>query len=217
MNKVTSFVKPSNINRKSIRLDLLKKYTNKFVSGDIYQFGVYSGVSIDNILEVLNELKTPLVVWGFDSFEGLPKENKEQLRFQEWEQGEFSSCDYLDVKDPKEAALKLEIELANKYPQHSINMIVGYFSDVLPNFGTDFMFPASYIDIDVDLYSSTIELWDFMLQNKLVREGTMVYYDDWKGYNYGEGRAHMEICDKYGIKFTHLEGEGERLFIVDEI
>lgn len=217
MEKVTSFVKPDNINRKSIRLDLLSKYKEPFVSGDIYQFGVYSGVSIDNILEVFNKYRQSMVVWGFDSFEGLPKENKEQLYFPEWEQGEFSSCDYFDVVDPREAADKIVAELSEKYPEHIVNMIVGYFSDTLPNLNVDLMVPASYIDIDVDLYSSTIELWDFMITNKLVQKGTMVYYDDWKGWNYGEGRAHMEVCEKYGIRFTHLEGEGERLFVVDEV
>lgn len=219
MNKVTSWVKPSNINKKSLRLDLLSKYTKNFISGDIYQFGVYSGVSIDNILEIFNQFRIPLVVWGFDSFEGLPKENKEQLRFVEWGAGEFSSCDYLDVHDTREAANIITSQLLEKYPDHIVNMIVGYFSDTLPKLDVNKlqMIPASYIDIDVDLYSSTIELWDFMIQNKLVQKGTIVYYDDWKGFDYGEGRAHYEICEKYGIRFIHLEGEGERLFVVDEV
>ena len=217
MSKMTSWVKPSNINKRSCRVDLLSKYTKDFVTGDIYEFGVYSGVSIDNILEVFDCFKTPLAVWGFDSFEGLPQETNEKVFFPEWEKGEFSTCDFLDVNDPVQAAKMLQYWLTEKYPQHIITMIVGYFSDSLPNLDTQKMKPASYLDIDVDLYSSTVELWDFMLKNKLVQEGTIVYYDDWKGTEFGEGRAHSEVCEKYGLEFTHLEGNGERLFVVDKI
>ena len=219
MNKVTSWVKPDNINKRSCRLDMLQKYTKNFVSGDIYQFGVYSGVSIHNILEIFNKFRTPIVVWGFDSFEGLPLETQETIACPEWNKGEFSTCDYLDVKNPQEAADILTEFLYQQYPDHIVNMIVGYFSDTLPKLDVNKlqMIPASYVDIDVDLYSSTVELWDFMLQNKLIQEGTIVYYDDWKGLEYGEGRAHKEVCEKYGIEFTHLEGNGERLYVVDKV
>lgn len=216
--KSTSWVKPCNINQKTIRLDYLNKFKDLIIPGDIYQFGVYSGVSIDNILSVYKVFGSRYV-WGFDSFEGLPIEKKETIRFQEWMAGEFSSCDYFDVSNPYDAAEILTRQLLGKYPDFPIEMIVGYFSKTLnsENCPVDKMKPASYIDIDVDLYTSTVELWEFMINNKLVQEGTLVYYDDWKGFEYGEGRAHLEMVKKYNMGFKLLIGDAELLFRVEKL
>jgi hypothetical protein len=59
------------------------------------------------------------------------------------------------------------------------------------------------VDIDVDLYSSTITVLDFMFRNNLIGKGTLLFYDDWggsKGFetlSSGESRAHKEMLEKY--------------------
>ena len=93
-------------------------------------------------------------------------------------------------------------------------MIVGFFSESLNKCPVEKMKPASWVDIDVDLYSSTIEAMTFMMDNKLIIPGTLLYYDDWKGFSCGEGRAHQEISVKYGLKTKHLIGDGELLLQV---
>lgn len=212
--KVSGFVKPGNINQRTIRLDYLDKFRNLIKPGDIYEFGVYSGVSIRNILSKYREFKIDTKVWGFDSFCGLPLETKEPIAYEVWNKGEFSTCDYLDVNTPEEAAKILENQIKAEYPEYPLEMIVGFYCDSLKTCQVEKMLPASWLDIDVDLYSSTIDVLEFMFSNKLVVPGTIVYYDDWKDTSFGEGRAHVEMCEKYNVKMEHIDGTGERLFVV---
>jgi len=213
MSKKTSFIKPSNMGQITTRLNYLNQAKKLIKPGDVYQFGVFSGVSIKNILQKYTEFNINTSVWGFDSFEGLPKETKEKVGYPEWEQGEFSSCDYLDVESPHEAANLIK-EFIQKDYSNPIEMIVGFYEDSLKTAYHSDMKPASWLDIDVDLYSSTIEAMEFMISNNLIVPGTLLYYDDYKGTNLGEGRAHKEISQKYGLKTEKLLGDGEVLFVV---
>ena len=81
MSKISGFVKPSNINQITTRLEYINMFKDYIRDGDVYQFGVYSGVSIRNILKKYRELNKITKVWGFDSFCGLPEEKKEPLAF----------------------------------------------------------------------------------------------------------------------------------------
>ena len=91
-------------------------------------------------------------------------------------------------------------------------MVPGYYEDSLNRELIDLvkLQPASYVDIDVDLYSSTITVLDFMFSNALIIPGTVIGYDDWggaRGFNWnlaGESRAHKEMCDKWGVKCKDL-------------
>ena len=38
---------------------------------------------------------------------------------------------------------------------------------------------AKYVDVDVDLYSSALEVLTFMFESGLVVPGTVIGYDDW--------------------------------------
>jgi hypothetical protein len=212
--KLTSHVKPDNISKKTIRLDYIEQFSSLLKDGDIYQFGVYSGISILNILEKYQKFNIKTNVWGFDSFCGLPEEKNEKLFYDVWKIGEFSSCDYLDVKTPIEAANSIKSLIKERFPEYPIEMIIGFFSESLKTCPVDRMKPASWVDIDVDIYTSTIEAMTFMMDNNLIIPGTLLYYDDYKGTEFGEGRAHKEICNKYGLKVELLIGTGELLFKV---
>ena len=64
------------------------------------------------------------------------------------------------------------------------------------------MRPALFVDIDCDLYSSAYQGLDWMFQNRLIAQGTIIGYDDWgiRG-DFGEKRAHREIAAKYNATF----------------
>lgn len=216
MGKITGFIRPSNITGTKYRRTFIENFKDMFILGDIYQFGVFSGLSI---VDILHGFKSSSLeynkVWGFDSFCGLPKEEKESLFCPEWDEGEFSSCEYVQVQDPKKASEIIKQHVVNEIGKIDIEFLVGFFKDSLkPN--NEFK-PASLIDIDVDIYSSALEGLDFMCENKLVVPGTMIIYDDWKGESLGEGRAHLEICSKFGLKCKHLCGWGERMYVVEEV
>lgn len=217
--KHTSHVKPHNINKRTIRYDYLDNKRDLLISGDIYEFGVYSGVSVDNILEIYTKANlTNLDVWGFDSFEGLPEETtdvNDSYYKSIWGEGEFSSCDYLDVNDPQKAADIIQKQLSEKYQSFNIQMIVGFFCDSLsvdPKYK-----PASLIDIDVDQYTGAKEALDFCWQNQLFQEGTLIYYDDWEGDNFGEGKAHHEFLKNKNLTLSVVYTGPQRIYRVENV
>ena len=99
-----------------------------------------------------------------------------------------------------------------------VHFVSGFFNESLQlGLGREFgMQPAKYVDIDVDLYSSTSQVLGFMFGSRLIRAGTLVGYDDWwsgpcrRGWGSsdgatpspletGEGLAHAEAARKYGV------------------
>lgn len=75
-----------------------------------------------------------------------------------------------------------------------------------------------YVDIDCDLYISSIQALDWIFKNKLAKVGTIIGYDDWwvdscsagagnlHPLDTSEGRAHLEITEKYNIEFECVGG-----------
>ena len=52
--------------------------------------------------------------------------------------------------------------------------------------------PAFWVDLDVDLYISTVQVLDFMFKNHLIVPTTLVSFDDWgatKEFEGGESLA----------------------------
>ena len=80
--------------------------------------------------------------------------------------------------------------------------------------------PARYVDIDVDLYSSTIQVLEWLLTSGILVPGTVIYYDDWlSGGHQGNQRAHQETFAKFpGFQVRH-RGKHSWLgcFIVTEV
>lgn len=215
MRKVTSFIKPSNINMVTYRYNILDKVKEIIMPDlDLYQFGVYSGNSMISILNTYNinniNYKT---FWGLDSFCGIPKEEKEGLRKPEWGEGEFSSLDYLDIQDVNLASKMIKDIVLKHHPESNLEMIVGFYSNLKFN---EKMLPASYIDIDCDIYSSTIDALTFMYENKLIIKGSIINYDDWEGSSFGEGRAHIELCEKYSASFKKISDK-HHLYLCENI
>ena len=66
--------------------------------------------------------------------------------------------------------------------------------------------------IDCDIYTSTIQVWEWIVSNNLLVDGAIIIYDDWGGhysngvgeYECGEGKAHKEICEKYNLNFEFI-------------
>ena len=62
------------------------------------------------------------------------------------------------------------------------------------------MRPALYVDIDVDLYTSTYSCLDWLLGERLMPAGATVYYDDWgAGGEGGNKLAHKRCFGKYNV------------------
>ena len=178
--------------------------------GHVYQFGVFEGRSMRMLRQMEPFAKLPM--FGFDSFHGLPGNFLDSER-DLWSPGQFAS-------DPR---VRLKRELGREgAPVHFVS---GFFNESLQlGLGREFgMQPAKYVDIDVDLYSSTSQVLGFMFGSRLIRAGTLVGYDDWwsgpcrRGWGSsdgatpspletGEGLAHAEAARKYGVTFICVAG-----------
>ena len=63
--------------------------------------------------------------------------------------------------------------------------------------------PAFFIDVNCDLYISTIQALNWVFKHNLAKKGTLILYDDWQNTPFGEGEslAHMQIAEKYMVQF----------------
>ena len=193
----------------------------------VYEFGVYNGDSIVSIYNIFDSVHRPIdKFFAFDSFDGFPETDE---NYQDtWHTGGLSSKEHFGVSSIEECIQKI---LDKTGYRDSLELIPGFFSDTLTQdiAQTYNMGPASFINLDADLYSSAIEVLEFVVVNNILKEGTLIWYDDWGGspnwmtYNDGESRAHREICDKYNIKCKQLVeiGDGyphmQRLYVIEKI
>lgn len=128
---------------------------------------------------------------------------------EDWYPGDFSSTTCINTTSLVEICQTLIDKIG--YP---VKFISGYFDISLSkdNYQKFGMSKASYINIDVDLYSSTCEVLDFCFDNEIIGIGTVIRYDDWRTgevWKTGNSLAYKEKRDKYGAIFKRL---GENVF-----
>ncbi len=181
--------------------------------GDVYLYGVWSGMSARFISEYLEENQIRYgKMFGFDSFTGFPKENGQQYykRNVNFDAGKFSSTKLYDCS-VAEVVDTITKGIGNKH----LKLIPGFFSDTLDVdlLQKEGMNPASFIEIDVDLYTSTREALKFMFENSLIAPGTVIYFDDWgatEEYVGGESLAWKEALEEHSVKAIEIHSRGAR-------
>ena len=171
MPKVKSF---GNIN------DYLKCVVNQaYVSGGGYlEFGVYTGNSINFIASTLPDK----IIYGFDSFEGLPEDWRYDLR-----KGNFNVNGNLP------------------HVNENVRLVKGWFNETLPEFVRTHPEPCAFIHVDCDLYSSTKTIFD-NLKNQIV-PGTVIAFDEYfnyPGWQEGEYKAFAEFVAEKNIDFEYI-------------
>lgn len=173
---------------------------------DVYEFGVYTGGTMRGIARRLRGFGH---LWGFDSFQGLPVEAKGvRLEGRHWLPGAFSAADALSEYSLPQLlqALREKIEYSN------LTLVPGFYNESLNDtlWRRHRFQPALLVDVDVDLYSSSMQCLTWMLDRRLIVPGTLVRYDDFRQprQRFGEGRAHREITRKYRITWRNLGVNG---------
>ena len=145
--------------------------------GLVCEFGVATGNSINYIASLLPQT----TVFGFDSFEGLPEDWRE-----EYPRGSF------------------QIE---RLPEVSANVTLkkGWFSDTLPDFLEQHSGQAVFVHVDCDLYSSTKDIFNLLAPR--IGPGTVLVFDEYfnyPGWREGEYKAFMEFINRTGYEFEYL-------------
>ena len=124
-------------------------------------------------------------LFAFDSFQGLPETSKQEDGV--FEKGTFNTAiEEFTSLVKKKSGLKLD----------NTNIIPGYYSESLTSDLQQRLPKVGVVHIDVDLYSSTVDVLNFL--KPLMVEGTVLLFDDWycfsPGSNKGERRALEEFC-----------------------
>lgn len=142
------------------------------------EFGVYQGHTINTISSLLPDK----IVYGFDSFEGLPEDWNIYVK-----KGNFNLNGVL----PK--------------VNENVRLVKGWFNETLPDFVKEHSEPCAFIHVDCDLYSSTKTIFH-ELRNQIV-SGTVIAFDEYfnyPGWQEGEYKAFMEFLAWNNLKFEYI-------------
>ena len=134
--------------------------------GVCLEFGVGPGNSLAWQAGRLHRQYTHSRLVGFDSFLGLPQEAPGVWRPERHAAGRW-------LASRRQAEERIEGLALGR-----IRLVDGWFSDTLTPELRNEIGQAIFINVDVDLYASTIEVLDFV--GPLLQPGTIIYWDDWK-------------------------------------
>jgi hypothetical protein len=152
-----------------------------------FEFGCHSARTFSAVINHANFLKMyNMEFYAFDSFQGLPDTEKSEDGI--FKTGEFKTT----INEFKSKVYnKTGYKIANKY------LVEGFYSNSLTKERQNKMPKVGVVHIDVDLYSSTVEVLNFLLP--LLTIGTVILFDDWycfaPGQNKGESKAFKEFLD----------------------
>ena len=142
----------------------------------ICEFGVYSGSTINHIASLTNQM-----VYGFDSFEGLPERWRDGYR-----KGIFN---------------------VNTLPkvQPNVVLIKGWFDKTIPEFIKDHGESIGFLHVDCDLYSSTRTI--FELLGHRIHPGCVIVFDEYfnyPGWEEGEYKAFHEFLERARFEYEYI-------------
>ncbi len=137
------------------------------------EFGVWRGRSIQMCAE-----RFPGHQWyGFDSFEGFPDDGR------------------IDWQKPFKV-----IELPDT--PKNVTLVKGYFSDTLDPFLKETPGDVAFVNIDCDIYSSTVDVFIALEKDRRLRPGLVIYFDElinYPDYMWNESLALFEMCERTGL------------------
>ena len=137
------------------------------------EFGVWRGKSIQMCAE-----RFPKQRWhGFDSFEGFPDDGR------------------IDWQKPFKV-----IELPDT--PKNVTLVKGYFSDTLDPFLAETPGEVAFVNIDCDIYSSTVDVFTALEKHGRLKPGLIIYFDElinYADYMWNESLALFEMCERTGL------------------
>lgn len=140
------------------------RYVMKHIklTGDVLEFGVYRGTTINQISEFLPDKK----IWGFDSFEGLPED---------W----LLTNDKTNIKFPK-GTFNVKQETLNV--SQNVVLVKGWFKDSIPKWKEkNSNVIISLMHLDCDLYDSTKNVLTNL--NDQILPDTIIIFDELYNWN----------------------------------
>ncbi|SNX29109.1 Macrocin-O-methyltransferase (TylF) [Polynucleobacter meluiroseus] len=163
--------------------------------GLIMEFGVYKGKTLNYLADRIKKHTPTKVIWGFDSFSGLPSD---------WS-GYFITKETFDLQGylPK---VRKNTRLIKGFFDKSIDEWLE-MNDVLES-------SISLLHIDSDLYESCVVILEKL--KKFIVPGTFILFDEY--FNYPNWKKHeylafQEFISKNGIKYEYLAFHEQKVLV----
>lgn len=144
------------------------------------EFGVYKGDSLGFIANRIDS-----VVYGFDSFQGLPDD---------WFFGVGKGAFSLEGQSPHIDTL-----------QRNFRLVVGPFSESIPTFLKAINKPLAFMHVDCSIYASAKDVLNGMADR--IVPGTVAVFDEYfnyPGWQDHEHKALTEFCAERGRRVSYL-------------
>ncbi|MDN5288887.1 MAG: hypothetical protein JWR38_5161 [Mucilaginibacter sp.] len=150
---------------------------NVTVDGLWLEFGVGSGKS----LSFIAEHKPANIIYGFDSFHGLPDDwaLSEQRIYKKSTYSRNGVAPVLAVKNAE--------------------IITGLFTETLDSFCRLYSAKCAFIHIDCDLYSSTIEVLNTLHKHAKLIAGTVILFDELYNYPFFREYEYKAFEEFFGL------------------
>lgn len=160
------------------------------------EFGVYAGGTINRIARYTDGL-----VWGFDSFEGLPHAwtGRVEPNGVTYGAGTFSLGGVLPSVAP------------------NVRLVKGWYSETIPKFMAENPGPVSFIHVDSDIYSSAKDILHNF--NTRICNGCVIVFDelvDYPNFEEHEWRAWWEFVEANKVSFEWIGGNRSKHIIMPD-
>lgn len=173
------------IDKSSRRAHLSYAFSKCEVPGEILEFGVYKGGTINHLATLTNK-----TINGFDSFEGLPEPWK-------WSPQVTHPPERFEVREIPEVA-------------DNIQLHKGWFTDTIADWKYYNSNPIQFLHIDSDLYSSCKHILCEL--NDQIVIGTIIVFDELFNYpcwKEGEYKALIEWLEEFNREVIPLGRTGK--------
>jgi hypothetical protein len=185
------------------------------IPGAIVEFGVYEGFSslllADLILEFNAQDKFYNVLFPrhlhvYDSFSGFPKSTNtvDAISYEVADSGYWRENE--DASPPGTEAM-LRAEFARRFGPSGWSVVRGMFSESL--ISSPIREPVAIANLDCDLYASSVEVLDHLLQRQLLSDGAVLLLDDYNcnraNPRFGMRRAMRECFERTSGFYEYSE------------
>lgn len=137
------------------------------ISGDYAEFGCCGGTTFGLAYGEIKRHKYPRKMWAYDSFQGLPAHKSDKDYHPQW----------------IEKTMKIELDefhqtcACYRIPRNNYQVIAGFYEQSLAVEETKEPQDIALAYIDCDLYSSTLEVLQFLLPR--CKHGMIIAFDDY--------------------------------------
>jgi hypothetical protein len=160
------------------------------VWGAYYEFGVGQMKSMLKYWSAFKRLRRvlgfgPPRIFGFDTFTGLPDTRSVSDKIEGWSPGRYA----LSIEECR-AIIEQE-----RIP--NVEFFQGLYQDTLTQGLREHLadFPPAIVNIDVDFYSSTVEVLQFI--KPMLQPGVLIHFDDLWSFNGDPTRGELRAINEF--------------------